>query len=67
MLSSPTTISELQICIHDRRRLAAEGDTEWITFDDWVNQRVATLCNLFPNEHVTSLPLSVLFMDLNHG
>lgn len=60
-LSSPVTISELQVVIHNQRRIGE--DAGWIAFDVWVNQRVATLRNLLPNEHITSLPMSVLFEE----
>lgn len=60
-LSSPVTISELQVVIHSQRRIGE--DVGWIAFDSWVNQRVATLRNLFPNEHITSLPMSILFEE----
>lgn len=63
MLISSATISELQVCIHDQRRLYK--DTGWIeqwqAFDAWVNRKVAELQVLLPDQHVTSLPMSVLF------
>lgn len=59
--SSPATIGELQIVIHDQRRI--NEDAGWLAFDHWVNQRVATLGVMFPDMHISCLPLSVLFED----